>query len=237
MKRTTNIANALVSARYRLGLTQKQMALHLGISVSMIKLVETNRRTLSSASLIKLAALEIQLAAIPLQRSKALPAAMQDIVAAEQRKLEQENRFRTYQCEYQAGRFEKKLQKMEEDHESLAGMLVNLEELEKGLEVNSVIHDDLQQTRNKLVKKAARCNLLAQARLRNKIVLLRADAALLKSIHPRYVHTNEKPTIISHLKKEHELHSLNDHKPFGLPDDDRHDHRKQVRIGLSQNRA
>ena len=56
--------------------------------------------------------------------------------------------------------------------------------------------------RPKLVKKLMTCNLQQQATLRKKIVLLHAEAALNKSIHPRYDHTNEKPTpIISPLKK------------------------------------
>ncbi|MEO6671327.1 MAG: helix-turn-helix domain-containing protein [Ferruginibacter sp.] len=54
--------NALAFARARFGLTQDQMALQPGIWRSTVKMIETNKPCLSSDKLVKLAALEIQLA-------------------------------------------------------------------------------------------------------------------------------------------------------------------------------
>ncbi len=63
MKSKQHLNNALVSIRTRLRLTQEQMSLKLGISTSLVKMIETNRRELSVEKLILLAQLEIELTA------------------------------------------------------------------------------------------------------------------------------------------------------------------------------
>lgn len=62
MKTKRHQHSGLAQVRARLGLTQADMALKLGISISLAKMVEVNQRTLPFKALLKLAQIEIDLA-------------------------------------------------------------------------------------------------------------------------------------------------------------------------------
>ena len=193
--------NALASTRARLGLTQEQMAMQLGLSGSMVKMVETNRRFLSSGSLVKLAALEIRLAAIPQSSKAVLPPCVKELYANANDGYALQASCHAEHCISRATQQEKKLKKMQREHDQLLASLHNLDAmLTLDLDMSDPVMGNLLVMRPRLLQKLTRCNPQEQAKMKQKIALLYAEASLNKSIHPRYVHTNEKP-ILSPLKQ------------------------------------
>ena len=90
---------------------------------------------------------------------------------------------------------------MQLEHEGIKASLQNLDAMAAvKLNTNDPLIRTLLHIRPKLVKKLMNCNLQAQAMTKKKIVLLHAEAALNKSIHPRNIYTNEEP-IFSPFKK------------------------------------
>ncbi len=201
MKTIQSRINSLAITRARLGLTQQQMAVQLGISVSMIKQVETNRRFLTSDNLVKLAALEITMANIHKQVEEKLPVSMQEMDASADAGYQLEAIFQESRCRHLAKQLEKELKKMEVDYEQIKTTLYNLDAVATlTLKPNDPFLRTMMQVRPKLMRKLIKCSLQAQVNVKKKIALLHAEAALNKSIHPRYVHKNEKP-ILSPLKQ------------------------------------
>lgn len=196
--------NALASTRARFGLTQEQMAVQLGISRSTVKMIETNKRCLTSDKLVKLAALEIQLATMPPAAKVKLPDCVKDLYEEANECYARKSSNLESHCINKARILEKQLKKMQQQQHELLKGLQNLDPLlnHKLLDKNPLLLQ-LMHSREKSLKQLSACSPQEQARIKNKIVLLYAEAALNKSIHPRYVHTNEKPTIISQLKQTH----------------------------------
>ncbi|MEO8771898.1 MAG: helix-turn-helix transcriptional regulator [Ferruginibacter sp.] len=199
--KTIRSTNALASTRARLGLTQEQIGMHLGISKSMVKLVETNRRHLASARLIKLAGLEIQLTDFQQNKTHNLPPSMQELYSKEKSSYELEARYQEGRCTQHAKQLEKKLQKMEMEYAKIKASLHNLDAMaEVKLDTSDVLFKTILHLRPKLLNKLTKCSLQAQDMTKKKIALLYAEAGLNNSIHPRNIYTNEKP-ILSQLKQ------------------------------------
>jgi transcriptional regulator with XRE-family HTH domain len=197
MKNVQKPTSALASIRARLGLTQEQMGEQLGISRSMIKMVETARRFLSSDALVKLAALEIRMTAMPSVAKSALPACVKELYDNENKEYAEESSGHETNCKYKALQQERKLAKMKAEHDDLVSCLQNIEAVCKTHhDDNSKVLYPLLLTRTSLLQKLSRCSPQAQAIVKNKIPMLYAEVSLKKSIHPRYVHTNEEPIII-----------------------------------------
>ncbi|MEO8769973.1 MAG: helix-turn-helix domain-containing protein [Ferruginibacter sp.] len=197
MKNVNKPVNALASTRARLGLTQDQMAEQLGISHSMVKMIETNKRFLSSVALIRLASLEIRLAALPEAGKSALPACVKELYDNAGKDYAQLTKSHELNCTYKAMILENKLEKMQADHEELVSCLHSMEAISKTQydESSDPLTYNLLLNRTRLLQKLSRCSPQEQAIARNRIAMLYAEVSLNKSIYPRYVHTNEKPTI------------------------------------------
>ncbi|MFT3910940.1 MAG: hypothetical protein QM737_16090 [Ferruginibacter sp.] len=187
-----------------MGFTQEQIAMQLGMSVSMVKQVETNRKSLPGNRLIKLAALEIQMIGLKENSKRDQPASIKLVNHKETERYVAEANFQILRCRRQAMVLGKKLRKMELEYAEIVASLQNMDTMEKlNLDKRDPLTRNIFFARPRLEKKLALYSLPAQTILRNKIALLRAEEALHQSIHPRYVHTGyEKPTIISHLKQK-----------------------------------
>lgn len=196
MKNVIKPISALASVRTRLGLTQDQMAEQLGFSKSMVKMIETNKRFLSSDSLVKLAALEIRMAAMPATGKAALPTCLKELYDNDMKEYAGKTSMHEVDCNYKALHLERKLKKMQAEHDGLVSSLHNIESVTKirpGSE--DQLNSSLWLHRARLLDRLSRCSPQEQAILKNRIALLYAEVSLKKSIHPRYVHTNEEPTI------------------------------------------
>ncbi len=201
MKKINRPGNIMASIRGRMGLTQEQFAIQLGISKSKVKLVETNRRNIPSDLLIKLAAMEIELVAVPKMNEKELPRALKELYNNNSAGHALEIKLRESYCHQKSLLLSKNLLKMQHQYELLADRLRNLDVMEKALRnADEQRLNSIHNTRAQLLKKITKCGPLAQAAIRHKIALLRAEVVLSKSIQPSYVHKNDK-LILSPLKQ------------------------------------
>lgn len=174
--------------------------MQLGISKSKLKLVETNRRTLTSNEMVRLAAMEIQLAALPAVKKSTLLPCVRELYDRTNTGYALDIRHRQNHCNLEVKRREKKLAKMIVEYDSLLICLRNMDSMESaGLDPRDTLVSHFMARRPQLLKRLAKCGPQEQAKLRQRIALLRAEAALIQSIQPRYVHTNEEPSIISPL--------------------------------------
>ena len=208
MKTLSRYVNILAASRAKLGLTQEQMAMQLGISKSMVKLVETNRRSLSTDKLAQVAMMEQQLEVLQLQNKVELPASMKNIYKDAGRSFDMDLQYLGHRCTHRAMKLKKQLKRMEREHEALRASLLNLEALEafRGI-ASDGLAEALTLNRPKLLKKIVKCSGYAQEMTRKKIAVLQAEAALYQCIQPDYVHTNEKP-ILSPLKQTNMEYTL-----------------------------
>lgn len=169
------------ATRAKLGLSQRQLAEQLGISKATISMAESGRRNLPTAALLKIAALEIKMAA-----------AMETSPVNETEKSNMDlpaeaipgfNKLREAHCHEQLHKLTGKLEAMTTLHKKLHTQLLLLDRiLEKEPEEpgNSFIKP-LQIQRSNIVMKMSRCSLKEQGRLRNRIALLNAETHMNRS--------------------------------------------------------
>jgi transcriptional regulator with XRE-family HTH domain len=187
MKLQSINAGGFATTRARLGLSQQQLADHLGISKTAVGMAEIGRRHLPTAALLKLAELEIKIAAAQLpgklviEKEAATP---QQIQASYQ-----SIGLRELQCELQIQKYVYKLQYMTAMYQQYQMQLHSLKDiLNKAADpVNNLFILSLQLHRDRVAKQLAKYNLAEQALLRNKIALLSAETCLSKSVRQRMI--------------------------------------------------
>ena len=129
MKKLKKYLNALAATRTRLGLTQEQMAIHMDMSLSKVKLVETERRNLSSDKLLKLAALEIELAKFATEMKDKLSASAEYINKHAEISYKLETEYQVSRCTFMSGKLEKRLRKMKIEYAKVTAALYNLDKI------------------------------------------------------------------------------------------------------------
>lgn len=203
MKKIQKYINALAATRARLGLTQEQMGIHMGMSTSKVKLVETNRRDLTSDNILKLAAMEIELAKFKQEKTSRMLTSVKQIEKFAEEAFKLETDYQVSRCTFMAGKLEKKLKRMEFEYVKVMACLYNLEQIESlQLDKKDPRLQFILSARPQLEKRLARCSVQAQTILQKKILMLRTEATVNKSFYPGDIDTYEKP-ILSQLKQKH----------------------------------
>ena len=200
MKTSVRYLNMLSYLRKKLGLTQEQMAMQLGISTSMVKMVETNRRSLGTDKLAKLVVLENQLAKLQQLNKIELPSSINAINSQAAKGFAMDVQYLGIRCTHRTMTLKRQLKKMQREHDALSTSIHNLDALEAIRQIEDPMLDTIVLHRPKLLRKLIKCNTYAQEMMKKKIALLQAEAILHQTAHPDYVHNNEKP-ISSTLKQ------------------------------------
>jgi transcriptional regulator with XRE-family HTH domain len=169
------------ATRQRLGLSQQQLANHLGISRSCIAMAEIGQRGLPVKALLKLAELEIQMASISVTDT-----AVERIEPGSKIPTLDVVYDREQQCQFEIVKLTYKLEEMTDKYKSL---VLRLQLLDFLLENN--IHATgerllLQTQRQKTISQLSVCNLSAQTVLRSKIALLSAEANMSRAIMRKF---------------------------------------------------
>ncbi|MBC7937965.1 MAG: helix-turn-helix transcriptional regulator [Rhizobacter sp.] len=159
------------SVRLRLGLSQEVFALELGISRSTLSKVENNQRTLPTTALIKLAALEISLAATVTSK---MELRVQNVKTAACSVM---HYYKELNCRADA----------ERKQVDLEIMLINYNRFKTSFDQISLLIEtagerflpgQLEILKYSLQQKIDKYGPQAQAALRHKIALLNAEASL-----------------------------------------------------------
>ncbi|HEV7783441.1 MAG TPA: helix-turn-helix transcriptional regulator [Chitinophagaceae bacterium] len=179
--------SGFAATRSRLGLSQSQLAAHLGISKAAIGMAETGRRSLPVPALLKLAELEIKMAAalIPAMGTAAKEIDIDLPLQATSVCIE----IRELQCELRVQKLSNLLETMTVQYKRFYTQLQLLEgmlEKETGEQGNMFILC-MQLHRDRILKQLGRCSLTEQALLRNRIALLGAESHLNKSVRQQMI--------------------------------------------------
>jgi len=165
------------ATRIRLGLSQQDFAIQLGVSRSLVSKVENRVRSLPLAALAKLSALETVLAGAPVHHGMA----GKEQGTSEQAAFYLHSKGMDYCLEIQ--RLQYRLNGMEAGYQQLCRSLQTIETLlatDAGKEAR-LGQGFLQLQRHSISRKLIKCALPAQAALRQRIALLQAAEALSKS--------------------------------------------------------
>ncbi|HEV7781649.1 MAG TPA: helix-turn-helix transcriptional regulator [Chitinophagaceae bacterium] len=161
--------------REKLGLSQIQLAQQLGVSKAAISMVESDRRTLPGAALLKLVELEKKMtAAIDSNTLTGFPEHNKDLPVEATQEFSQP---RQQQYDIQLNHLTAKLEVMEARYKKLRAQLQLVDKMlekEPAGQPNGLILS-LQVQRDRIVSKISRCNPKEQSSLRNKIAVLNAE--------------------------------------------------------------
>ena len=171
--------------RTRLGLSQEQLAEQLGISRSALSMAEYGRRNLPVAALLKLAQLEIKMAAA-MVTATAITAKETNITIPPQTSFES-IQIRELQCELQIQKLSNLLQTMTIQYKKYDTQLRLLDAIleKESDEPTNVFSLSLQLQRDQVRRQLSRCGPTEQSLLRNRIALLGAETHLNKSVRQR----------------------------------------------------
>ncbi len=176
--------SGLAATRQRLGLSQSAIALELGISRSMVNMVERGERSLSSETLIKLAGLEISLAVLDNQSTTRTPHPSEAFTPFDRDVLEacEDNEQR---CRHRANMASYRLDKMIEDYENERRVVDCYDQLAAGGYAWTQ-EPSFKARHYRALDKMRRCGIHAQTILRNRVALLNAEAELSKSVQQKF---------------------------------------------------
>ena len=172
----------IAATRVRLGFSQQAFADQLGISRSMVSKAETRRSTLPTYVLVKLANLEITMAAAMTAKTnaaqQALPVEVENSCTNDHAPMVLE--YKEMKCRAEAESLQCQLKLMENKYKQLRDSLTQVEAMIEG--GNSVPGNlgtvYLQGHRLDLLKKINKVSQPAQADLRHRVALLHAAAEL-----------------------------------------------------------
>jgi transcriptional regulator with XRE-family HTH domain len=174
----------IAATRQRLGITQEDLAQHLGISPRMVGMVENRQRTLPSFALVKLASLEILLAGQASIKATQQPLPIETAENGLNDHCSSVLYYKEMKARAEASALQYKLQAMETNYQQLR---VSLDHTEKMISSGSDFDMAyLHMHRYTLTRKVTKCSLAAQASLRHKIALLHAAAELHKSVQREF---------------------------------------------------
>jgi transcriptional regulator with XRE-family HTH domain len=181
-------AQGIGAIRTRMGLTQQAFAIELGISKSLVSMVENHQRNLPTSALVKLAAMEkaIAVKSTPADQRKPHPVELEEDGMNEH--APSAMYFKEMNCRLEAQKQQYRLNQMEINYSQLRQSLENLEKL---IGSEACLNGNFRQGflelhRYHITRKLIRCSLPAQAALRHKITLLQAAAELNKTVHLKY---------------------------------------------------
>jgi transcriptional regulator with XRE-family HTH domain len=182
MKFSNLRTQGFAATRTRLGLSQSQLAEQLGISRTAITMAETGRRKLPTAALIKLAGLEIKMAAVmvPDLVSTVKETDMHLPIQATPEFI----KVRELQCDMQIQKLTNRLESMTAHYKAFHTQLCLMDGIlakESG-EPRSMFIVSMQIHRERIIKQLSKCSLTGQSLLRNKIALLSAESLLNRSV-------------------------------------------------------
>ncbi len=167
----------LAEARQKLGLSQQQLATELGISRTMVVMVEQNKRNLSTDALLKLAALEMSRETLPLELPSAAPAVKMPASYSHIRGRRTCTSLLIQEAasDLKCRRLKASLDDMALQYERTVKWLAMLEGMDGG-------NSQIKRQREAAEAKLARNSLAAQAILKHEIALAEAQAELFRNM-------------------------------------------------------
>ena len=171
--------NSIASTRIKLGLSQEMFAIELGVSRSAVSKAENKTRSLPTAALLKLAALELSLAAeaSDIVQSQYMKSLVKPETGPTAFKL---FNTRTGNLREEISRLLEKQNHLESEYEKLQTALaqVKLMEADEGTATGRFDPSYLPIRKYKLLRRLNRCGPDAQQALRSKILMHRMAAIL-----------------------------------------------------------
>ena len=192
MKSSFKHFNKTAACRLKLGLTQEQLAMELGISVSMVKMVESNQRRLSMEKLAQVARMEQDFDMLQQGQLTASPVLKQLHGHAAERQVKNME-YLILRCRYRAMALKRQLKKMKQEHDALRTTVLNQEAMQAMRPGKNGPADNIKLNMPGMLKKLMSCSLQAQEMTRKRIALLEAEAMMYQSIIRGDVFTNENP--------------------------------------------
>ncbi len=173
--------NAIKSLRQIIGLTQMELAVYLECSVSMIRMVETNKRTLPTKALLKMSELQLLMEALP--KNSATEASMlvtKKATAAFLKTME----LRIKEIDYQILLQQKKLEQIEKLQKHATHALALLSALKankskKNTAIEIAVFKAIELAAHKKIKNA---HPLLQSHFDIKIALLQQEKTCIAAI-------------------------------------------------------
>lgn len=186
-----NTKNGLAAIRQRLGLSQQQLADHLGINCSTVKLAEQGKRSLQTAALLKVADLEIMLASQPQkEQHEKIHAAEYALVA--QCKRSYDGLFaRESCCHINSLKLKARLRVMINLYNKTREWLHVIETAIHNMGEARNVEQGWEKQKKAAIKTLNRCGLPMQVLLKAKIAVLEAEANLYKIMKQQLM--NELP--------------------------------------------
>ena len=172
----------VASLRKRLGLSQEQMADQLKLSCSMIKMVESGKRAMSTPVLLQVAQLEIKLAAQPHLQSR-------DIHPAENNATDKYKRSCEMLFSHEAAsrlkarKLQAKLQTITALYQKTREWLQLIESHKEENGHNPMTLAWWKKQEESAIQTLQNCGMPTQVLMRHKIALLESEAALYKNKH------------------------------------------------------
>jgi transcriptional regulator with XRE-family HTH domain len=177
-----SLKSSFAVTRARLGLSQQQLADHLGVAKATIGMAEIGRRKLPVPALLKLAELEIKMAAASIPGTvAAAKEADSELPLYKSCKYLQ---LREMECQLKIQRLSSNLEWMEANYKKYQSQL----QLLNGMIENGPGKTDnrfmlcMQLHREKILAQLSKCSLTEQMLTRNKIALLSAESHLNRSV-------------------------------------------------------
>jgi len=161
--------NGIKEIREMLGLSQSELAQHLGISRSQLSMAEINRRMLPVEILLKIAELQVGFNSSTDKNTEPLT----NVARFEDKEfLDGSLAAKEYQYRYKLDELNDKLNAMIKQHEHLFKCLQCIENVLANKTEDSESYDFLVLQRQKLRVKISSCNPVKQDELRLKIKIL-----------------------------------------------------------------
>ncbi len=185
--------NDLVAVRKRFGMSQQQLADHLGVSKSMVTLAERGKRDLGTQPLLKLAALEINYIAAPAAEPETEPPTPNEKLIARCRKELKLYKFRAMRCRSQYAVMQQKLEMLEERYRECCNLQRLLENLpwKNDKQIKKYTPNPWISQLEVVQEKLENCNPVIQAIMRVRIEYLRRETAINEECYQQIL--NELP--------------------------------------------
>ncbi|RYY49433.1 MAG: XRE family transcriptional regulator [Chitinophagaceae bacterium] len=172
-----NQQSGIGAIRRRLGLTLRGMAAELGISAGHLSKVENKKRSLSTDALFKLSALEVRFISEK-GSMNGEATAIQAPVVEDWAGFARAAADKAAKLERRATDTDNKLKRMVASYDRVRSSIEEVEKLLQSEEEPILTPKHLELHKALLLAKLNSCGFLAQATLRNKAALLRAESHL-----------------------------------------------------------
>jgi transcriptional regulator with XRE-family HTH domain len=172
---------SFASIRERLGLSQSQLAIHLGIAKSTLGMAETGRRSLPIAALLKFGELEIRLSGEEVMKTP------EPINVLEKFHSTDMSTLRELQCDIQVQKLTMKLERMIMKFQKLQVHLQALDTiLQAAYDPGNRQMLFMEMHREQIKDQITTCNVAEQLMVRNRIAVLSAESNLSRSVRQKF---------------------------------------------------